>query len=110
EVLTAESCHQKAATKELVADERIDEGGERNPEEDVDDELGALDHRAPDDGQRYRTEHELEEPLGCRGSGARRDRGQVHLRARAEGREETAAAAEGEDAASAEGEAKPDRP
>src|SRR4030088_1786060 len=32
EVLAAKRCHQEAATEELVADERIDEGGKRNAE------------------------------------------------------------------------------
>ena len=51
EVLGAEVRHQPAATEQPVADERVDEAGEGNGEEDVDDELGALEHRPPDDRQ-----------------------------------------------------------
>src|SRR5207244_3961113 len=55
-------------------------------------------------------EDELEEPLGrCRRLAAG-DRRQVQGRARAEGREEAAAADDGEDSARAEGEAESDRP
>src|SRR5437588_80155 len=51
EVLGAEVRHQPAAAEQPVADERVDEAGEGDGEEDVDDELGALEHRPPDDRQ-----------------------------------------------------------
>src|SRR5450759_448148 len=110
EVLRAEGCHQEAPAEKLVADERIDEGGKRDAEENVDDELRTLEHGPPDDRERYGAEDELEEPFRRRGNRAPGDRRQVELRAGTESRKETAAADEGEDATGSEGDAESDSP
>src|SRR5207302_9571066 len=110
EVLGADRRHQPAATEELVRDERVDEAREGDGEEDVDDELRALDHRAPDDGQGDGAEDELEEELRRRRGGAPGQRRQVHGEARVEAGGEPAAAEQPEGAPTAEGEAEAHRP
>src|SRR5207253_11175982 len=77
EVLRPKRRHQEATAEELVADERIDESRQRDAEKDVTDELGALEHRAPNDRERDGAEDKLEEPLGCGGRGAECDRREV---------------------------------
>ena len=66
EILGSEGGLEPAAAEELVADERVDEARERYREEDVDDGLGPLQLRAPDERERERAEHERKEELGTR--------------------------------------------
>src|SRR6185312_12563302 len=68
---------EEAAAPDPVPDERVDEGGEDDREDDVDAELRAVEHRAPDDREADGAEDHLEQEL-------RRER-HVGERQRAEG-------------------------
>ena len=64
EVLHAEVGLQPAAAEDPVADDRVDQRAEDDRVDQVGAELDALERRAPDDRERDRAEHELEEELG----------------------------------------------
>src|SRR5215203_3775502 len=55
---------EPAAAPDPMSYHRVDEAREHDREDDVDGELGPLEHRAPHDRQRDRAEGDLEEELG----------------------------------------------
>src|SRR5207245_3844032 len=66
EVLHPEALQPAAGSPDPVRDERVDDGEDR-AEREVDPELRALGHRAPDDGERDPGEDDLEQPPGGTG-------------------------------------------